>query len=841
MSSIRRPLFLTLTLCVATAWGQSSSTNKPQIGYLYPGGGRQGTVVLITAGGQFLRGAADVHVSGEGVHAKVIEYIKPLRNLQKEQRQLLQQRMKEVREMRVAELSAKSSGRAVPAKRASARKSAAKPQVSKDKDAAKPQVSKDKAAAKPQVSKNKDAAKPQVSKDKDAAKPQEVTLPDHPLLYDLENKSLRELAHITNILFASRAKQQPNRQISESVLIEVAIDPDAEPGDRAVRLGTAAGLTNPVVFQVGLLPEIRELEPNNQQAYPELPNLAKVPNLPKAEPLDLPVLLNGQIMPGDVDRFRFSAQKGQQLVIEAHARGLIPYLADAVPGWFQATLALYDAGGNEVAFADDYRFSPDPVLFYEIPKDGQYELEIRDSIYRGREDFVYRIAVSEQPFITQAFPLGGKAGVETFASVSGWNLPETRLPLDTGPGVDDGIRHAAYRKGKKLSNPVSYAVDTLPECNETESNDTLEDAQRIDLPKIINGRIDRTGDLDVFRFEGRAGDKVLAEVCARRLNSPLDSLLRLTDASGKVLEWNDDYVLKDSHLYMDTLGLMTHHADSYMLAKLPEDGTYYVHLADSQSHGGAAHAYRLRIAAPQGDFSLRVTPSSLSVRAGGIIPIRVHALRKDGFNGEIEVVLKDRDTGFSLGCGRIPAGSDGARMTLTAPLTVPNRPVALNLEGRAQIGGETVSRPVVPADDVMQAFLYRHLVPTKQLLVSVQKSRSRTPPVELAGDGPVRIPAGGTARVLLKARSSSTSRRMQLELNDPPEGVTLQDVKFVPQGLAFELKADEDAVQVGFADNLIVEVFTEFTPRRRDSKQAPQKRRYSVGIFPAIPIEIVQQ
>ena len=141
--------------------------------------------------------------------------------------------------------------------------------------------------------------------------------------------------------------------------------------------------------------------------------------MPKAKPLELPVLLNGQIMPGDVDRFRFRARQGQQLTIETQARRLVPYLADAVPGWFQATLALYDGQGHEVAFADDYRFHPDPVLFYRILADGEYELEIHDSIYRGREDFVYRIAVSGQPFITQMFPLGGQSGVTTVASVSG--------------------------------------------------------------------------------------------------------------------------------------------------------------------------------------------------------------------------------------------------------------------------------------------------------------------------------------------------------------------------------------------------------------------------------------
>ena len=816
MALSRRLMFLVLTMSVATAWGQSS-TNQPHIGYLYPGGGQQGSVIQITAGGQLLKGVTDVHVSGEGVHASVIKYIRPLINLQREQRQLLQERLKEVREKRLAELPAGGGSRSMPARRASRQGGARRSTAGK-----------------------KAADKPKISKQEDAAKTEEVKLPDHPLLYDMENKSLRELAHITNVLFFPRNKQQINRQLAELVLIEVTIDPDAPPGNRELRLGTKTALTNPMVFQVGLLPEIRELEPNNRQAYPDLPNLSKVPNLPKEKPHDLPVLLNGQIMPGDVDRFRFSARKGQQLVIETQARSLIPYLADAVPGWFQATLALYDAGGNEVAFADDYRFNPDPVLFYQVPEGGEYELEIRDSIYRGREDFVYRIAVSEQPFITQMFPLGGKAGVKTVASVAGWNLPETRLPLDTQPG-GDSIRQTAYHEGKRLSNSISYAVDTLPECDETESNDTTKDAQQIDLPKIINGRIDRPGDVDVFRLKGRAGDEVVAEVYGRRLNSPLDSLLRLTDASGKVLEWNDDYVLKDNYLYKDMMGLLTHHADSYLMAELPQDGTYYVHLADSQNHGGQAYGYRLRIAFPQGDFALRVTPSIVSVRTGGIVPISVYALRKDGFDGEIKVALKDAPAGFELKGGRIPPGRDHVRMTLTAPSKAPGQPVALQLEGSIRIGGQTVSHPVFGADDVMQAFLYRHLVPTQEFLVSVQKARGGMPPVKLAGDSPVRIPAGGSADVRVKTQRGSILKQLQLELNEPPEGLTLHDVTVVPEGLAFQLKADKDALQSGFADNLIVEAFRKFTPKQKGGKPSNQKRRYSMGVFPAIPIEIVQR
>ena len=806
-----------LCLCVASARGQSR-TNQPQIGYLYPAGGRQETVFQITAGGQFLRNISEVYVSGEGVHAKVIKYIRPLRNLQREQRELLQKRMKELRDKRLAELSPGIRRRFASSRKAAAKKAASKPKTTAP------------AAAK---------AEPAADKEK-AAKAKEVKLPDHPLLDDLDDKSLRELAHVMSVLFFPRAKQQINRQLSELVLIEVTIDPNAAPGNRELRLGTKTILTNPMVFQVGLLPEVRELEPNNKEAYPALPNIPRTTRLPTDKPLELPVLLNGQIMPGDMDRFRFNARRGQRLVIEAHARGLIPYLADAVPGWFQATVALYDANGKEVAFADDYRFNPDPVLFYRIPRSGAYELEIRDSIYRGREDFVYRLAVGERPFITQMFPLGAKAGVDAAASVSGWNLPETQLALDTQAG-GACIRQTAYHEGKQLSNSVPYAIDTLPECNETESNDTIKGAQQIDLPKIINGRIDKPGDVDVFQFDARTGDKVVAEVNGRRLNSPLDSLLRLTDSSGNVLEWNDDHMIKDSHLHMNMMGLATHHADSYLLAELPKNGTYYVHLADSQRHGSQAYGYRLRIAVAQGDFALRVAPSSISIRTGGIVAIHVHALRKDGYDGEIEVVLKERNTGFELDGAQIPAGQDSVRMTLKAPPKAPTGPIRLQLEGRARIGGKLVSHPVVPADDVMQAFLYRHLVPSRELTVLVQKARWGMPPIELAGDSPVRIPAGGSAQVRFKTPKRSNLKQVRLELREPPEGLTLHDVTVVPEGLAFRLKADGDAMQSGYANNLIVEAFRESTPKQKEGQPKPKKRRYSMGILPAIPIQIVPQ
>ncbi|MCU0772559.1 MAG: hypothetical protein MUE94_12450 [Verrucomicrobia bacterium] len=49
----------------------------------------------------------------------------------------------------------------------------------------------------------------------------------------------------------------------------------------------------------------------------------------------------------------------------------------------------------------------------------------------------------------------------------------------------------------------------------------------------------------------------------------------------------------------------------------------------------------------------------------------------------------------------------------------------LEIEGRAVVAGREIIRPGVPPEDLMQAFLYRHLVPMEQWMVAVV---GRAPP-----------------------------------------------------------------------------------------------------------------
>jgi hypothetical protein len=72
----------------------------------------------------------------------------------------------------------------------------------------------------------------------------------------------------------------------------------------------------------------------------------------------------------------------------------------------------------------------------------------------------------------------------------------------------------------------------LPVVAEKEPNEGFKQAQEIQLPVVIEGMIERPKDVDVFRFTGKKGQKVTAEVLAHRYGSPLDAVQRGRPASG---------------------------------------------------------------------------------------------------------------------------------------------------------------------------------------------------------------------------------------------------------------------------------------------------------------------
>ena len=397
-----------------------------------------------------------------------------------------------------------------------------------------------------------------------------------------------------------------------------------------------------------------------------------------------------------------------------------------------------------------------------------------------------------------------------------------------------GIYQLTVSKDGRESNVAPFAVDTLPECLELEPNNQAGQAQRVTLPMTVNGRIDPPGDVDVFQFEGRAGSEIVAEVLARRLNSPLDSALRLTDAAGKQLAFNDDRPDKGS-------GLSTHHADSYIRATLPKDGVYYLYLADAQHHGGPEYAYRLRIGSPRPDFDLRVVPSNINVRGNASVPLTVHALRKDGFAGEITLALKDPPIGFELSGGSIPAGQDQVKATLKIPPLPQQAPLSLSVEGRATIEGREVVHPAVPADDMMQAFEYRHLVPSRELKVDVAGRSVQKPSVRVVGRTPVKIPAGGTIPLRVAIQPRFFIGKVQFKLSEPPDGITMKSFTPSRDGGDLELECDAAKIKPGQKGTLAVAAFPETTGASGKAKSSGASGGTPLATSAAIPFEIISK
>ena len=665
------------------------AARDPYIGFVYPAGGQRGTTFQVTLGGQYIHGTTKILISGEGVTAKIVEYNK---KIGPQTQRLLREQREEI----------------------------------------------------------------QYIKEEKRTEEQKVML-----------KRLDKI-------IGEYVQQPACSSIANIMICEVTVARNAKPGEREIRLLAQSGLTNPMPFFVGQLPEVTAT-PLPTSAKPILGKEAlslRKRKTPKAEKgkksskgsgmmmagsmmseddmmsgmqmgesgalsdvddpvvrIKQPCVVNGQIGSGTVDRYLVSCKAGQDLVIEVKARVLVPYLADAVPGWFQPVVKLCDSSGKAVAYNDDYMFKPDPVLIYKIRRNGDYLLSIYDSIYRGREDFVYRMTIGSLPFVTSRFPLGGQIGQPAKIDIKGVNLIQPHVIPNTHSDSERIALLASMGKGKVLSNAFPFSLDSLPDAVEEEPNNSTGKAQKLKLPFIMNGCIDMPGDKDFYQFDGKKGDQVVAEVMARRLDSPLDSSVMIISPSGNCIGFNDDLMDIGS-------GLNTHHADSWVSVKLPEDGTYTCILTDTQHKGGSAYAYRLRLSEPKPDFEIRLVPSHLEMSgSGGSDTLTAHLIRRDGFEGPVKLSLKDAP-GFELHAKPFGPTQTVAKVTIKTKLQGLKEPIALTVEGEADINGKKVKREAVAAEDRMQAFLWRHLVPAKELTTWV---RWKAPPAPKRKKAPERV------------------------------------------------------------------------------------------------------
>ncbi len=304
---------------------------------------------------------------------------------------------------------------------------------------------------------------------------------------------------------------------SYRVTLKVSIASMVPPGVHSFRLLTPLGITERVSFAVGEWTEVKESsEMSGKAAWAELPA----------------TLVGTLETPGEVDEFQFYAREGQELVFQTTAAKIGSAL--------EPILEVLDAQGNKVG-GKSVAANRDAVLGIAFTTEGRYTLRISDYEMRGGQDFHYRVTAGELPYLTRVFPLGVRKGEPTEVRLEGFNLAGVES-VTVQPPASAGLwdtfeTRVTTPKGKSL-NPIRLAVGEYPEILEKEAGSGLASAIPVQIPVVINGRIDSgpspgPSDEDLFRFKARKGQKMILEVEADRLGSPLDSLLEVLDSKGR--------------------------------------------------------------------------------------------------------------------------------------------------------------------------------------------------------------------------------------------------------------------------------------------------------------------
>lgn len=415
-----------------------------------------------------------------------------------------------------------------------------------------------------------------------------------------------------------------------SVTVTLRASADCQPGEYPLRLRTPAGVSDLCTIHVSPYRQMSESEANNT---PE-----------EATPIERGVTIHGLIEEGDVDMYRTSLKKGERLSAEVVGIRNTRYV-------FDARIAVLDAQGRELTANDDsVLLRQDPMLSFLAPADGDYIVAIREAAFGGDLDSLYQLHIGSHPRPVVCYPAGGMPGAEEtitlIGDAAGPVVQTTALPgsigtVDLFPEDERGI----------APTPVRLRVSPFPNSLEKEPNNTADSATAsvVSLPVALNGILQESGDVDVFRFQAEAGRPYNVSVFGERIGSPIDTVVSISTADGNVLVTNDDGANHDSEFRFSA----------------PTTGEYLITVRDHLANGGADFVYRVEFQPVEAALQLRVPVLSESkqqqrqkveVCRGGRTAIVVSA-RRQNFFGAIDIQPDFLPPGVTAKASRIPGSS----------------------------------------------------------------------------------------------------------------------------------------------------------------------------------------
>jgi hypothetical protein len=557
------------------------------------------------------------------------------------------------------------------------------------------------------------------------------------------------------------------------LLVRLQVPADAPVGFHTLRLATTKGISNFRIFCIDDLPQVLRAANNRARA--------------SAQELTPPCVVVGKIDAEVSDWYKIKVAAGQRLSFEVLGRRL--------GSTVDPRLTIYDAKtGKELpdGYSDDAPgLQTDPRLTHVFKEAGEVLVEVRDTSWRGGEDFHYRLRIGDFPCCTTPLPMAIKRGSKATVSFAGPS-GELAAPVSVQAPTDPAVHSipVAPRGANGLHGwPVILAVTDLDEFMETEPNNEPAKANRVSVPCGVTGRLQDKGDIDHFVFAAKKGQHLVVGAQTLDLGSPSDVVLTLRDAKGSQLAVSNPSAPVASLDYT-----------------LQADGDLILAVEHLHYWGGPAETYHLRIRPYEPGFDLTVGLDRFNIAQEGQLTLPVQATRRD-YAGPIELSVTGNPS--LKGQVVIPMGQALGTLTITAAPTAPLGPTVFLVQGKATIAGKAVTeyanlRPVISQN------LANLPVPPPWLDHTFGLTITDKPPFTLAAklDAPMTAPGKPLGLTITATRTAGFTGEIPLTVAGlpPNTGLILPMTGKVIQSIP--AKQNELKAQVNPAANAPVGTFT---------------------------------
>ena len=427
---------------------------------------------------------------------------------------------------------------------------------------------------------------------------------------------------------------------SQKLTLGLRIDPSAGTGRYRLRVVSPQGVSGPLAFLVHDLPSVSESNSSSGRAS-------------IAQTVDFPCAIDGVISrPGERDLYALRAAQGQQLRFEliSNPSGTSMGGRAGYRGGFDSVLTLYRPLGSwfekgrlhRLAYDDKSKANPrpNPLIEARIRQPGLYLLEVGSFYNLGGDEFSYQLRVE---------PNGSAAAQRRPATSNGsasepWRERSFSRPIRLDhirrilarmvePGNGVGAASAGNGKPPREEASGSAGATAYSIIREQEPNDDSAPAAVATLPFLVEGSIDRPGDLDrLVSFRVRPGQKLSFELETPEATLPdFNPRWAVVDAAGQVVLSNVyRRVVRQALSYSKTIEPKTIHA-------FLRGGNYTLRVRDTTQRNGASDfRYRLLVR-PQIPHAgeLKVLEDRLNLVPGEAGKLTVTTGQEEGFAGQI--------------------------------------------------------------------------------------------------------------------------------------------------------------------------------------------------------------